>query len=152
MSPIRGLFIALIAAFISLSSIAQERGTKEEAKNMVNAALAHIKQVGNSAAFNDFSSGNGLWVNKDLYVSVLDNKGLVLAHGANQKLIGKVLIEFKDQNGKLFIQEMISVANKGDGWVDYDFTNPVSKKVEGKSSYVKRIPNFDGFVFVGVYR
>jgi signal transduction histidine kinase len=76
----------------------------------------------------------------------------VLAHGANEKLVGKNLIDFKDQNGKLFVQELIATGSKGEGWVDYDFSNPVSKKVEPKSSYVKKIPGFDGIVLVGAYR
>jgi signal transduction histidine kinase len=46
----------------------------------------------------------------------------------------------------------LSVGGKGGGWVDYDFSNPVSKKVEGNSSFVKRIPGFEGVVLVGVYR
>jgi signal transduction histidine kinase len=83
---------------------------------------------------------------------VQDTKGVVLVHGANEKLVGKNLIDFKDQNGKLFVQELISTGNKGEGWVDYDFTNPTTKKVEGKSSFVKRIPGFDGIVLVGAYR
>jgi signal transduction histidine kinase len=83
----------------------------------------------------------------------MDLKGVVLAHGANEKLVGKNLIELKDQNGKLFAREFIEVGtSKGEGWVDYDWTSPVTKKVEGKSTFVKRIPSFDGFVAVGAYR
>jgi hypothetical protein len=70
---------------------------------MVSAALAHIKKVGNAAAFKDFSNDKATWIKKDLYVVVQDMKGAVLAHGTNEKLIGKYLPDFKDQNGKLFV-------------------------------------------------
>jgi len=64
-----------------------------------------------------------------------------LAHGANEKLVGKVLIDLKDQNGKQFMRELVDVAaTKGEGWVDYDWANPTTKKVEGKSTFVKAHP------------
>jgi signal transduction histidine kinase len=148
----RSLTALVFSALLSVSALAQDHGTKDEAKAMVNAALAHIKSAGNTKAFGDFNTDKATWTKKDLYVVIQDIKGNVLAHGANEKLVGKNLIDFKDQNGKLFVQELISVGSKGEGWVDYDFTNPTTKKVEGKSSFVKRIPGFDGIVLVGVYR
>jgi len=152
MNFFRPLMALLLTAFVSVSALAQDHGSKDEAKSLVNAALVHIKKVGNEQAFKDFTTDKGNWTKKDLYVVAQDTKGAVLAHGANEKLVGKNLIEVKDQNGKLFVQELISVGSKGEGWVDYDWSNPVSKKVEGKSSFVKRIPGFDGIVLVGVYR
>jgi len=148
----RTLTALLFSALLCASAMAQDHGNKEEAKALVNAALAHIQKVGTAAAFNDFTTDKANWTKKDLYVVAQDTKGVVLAHGANAKLVGKNLIDFKDQNGKLFVQELISVANKGEGWVDYDFTNPLTKKVEEKSSFVKHIPGFEGIVLVGVYR
>jgi signal transduction histidine kinase len=148
----RTLIALLFTAVLSVSAMAQDHGSKDEAKAMVNAALAHIKAVGNTKAFADFGTDKATWNKKDLYVVVQDTKGVVLVHGANEKLVGKNLIDFKDQNGKLFVQELISVGSKGEGWVDYDFTNPSTKKVEGKSSFVKKIPGFDGIVLVGAYR
>jgi signal transduction histidine kinase len=153
MKFVRNLLVVIFSAFLAVASAnAQEHSTKDEAKAMVNAALARIKQVGTSAAFSEFASDKATWNKKDSYVVVQDLKGVVLVHGANEKLVGKNLMDFKDQNGKLFVQELLSVGSKGEGWVDYDFTNPVSKKVEGKSSFVKKIPGFDGVVLVGAYR
>lgn len=153
MKIFRSLLTLLLAGVVSVSAMAQDHGTKEEAKVMVTAALAHIKKVGNEQAFKDFTSDKANWTKKDLYVFAMDLKGVVLGHGANEKLVGKNLIELKDQNGKLFAREFIEVGtSKGEGWVDYDWTSPVTKKVEGKSTFVKRIPSFDGFVAVGAYR
>lgn len=152
MKFLRTLTALLFAAAVSVTVMAQDRGTRDEAKSLVNAALAHIKKVGNDQAFKDFSTDKANWTKKDLYVLVQDNKGLMLANGANEKMIGKNLIDMKDQNGKPFAREMVDVASRGEGWVDYDWSHPVSKKVEGKSTFVKRIPGFDGFVMVGVYR
>ncbi|MDO8449766.1 MAG: cache domain-containing protein [Rhodoferax sp.] len=153
MKLFRTLMTLLFAGVVSVSAMAQDHGNKDEAKALATAALAHIKKVGNDQAFKDFTSDKANWTKKDLYVFSIDNKGAVLAHGANEKLIGKVLIDLKDQNGKQFMRELVDVAmTKGEGWVDYDWANPTTKKVEGKSTFVKRIPGFDGGVAVGIYR
>jgi signal transduction histidine kinase len=146
---------ALAAAFFTLSAAAQnaEHGTKEEAKIMAAAAVAHIKKVGVEKAMKDFTEDKANWTKKDLYVFGFDLKGNLLGHGANPKLVGKNLMDLKDQNGKFFIREIIEVTStKGSGWIEYDWTNPVAKKVEGKATYVTRIPGFEGGVAVGVYR
>jgi signal transduction histidine kinase len=148
------LFVTLcFAAFASVSAFAQDHGTKEEAQAMVSAALAHIKKVGNEQAFKDFTSDKAAWNKKDLYVFVQAFGGTVLAHGTNEKLVGKNLLDMKDQNGKAFAREFVAVSTtKGEGWVDYDWSHPVTKKAEGKSSFVKRIPGFEGLIAVGIYR
>ncbi len=153
MKYLRTLLAFALAAFMSLGASAQEHGTREEAKAMTEQAAAHIKKVGTEQAFKDFSTDKANWTKKDLYVFVIDMKGQIMAHGVNDKLIGKNLIEMKDQNGKLFTKEMVELARtKGSGWVEYEWAHPQTKKVEGKASYVLKLPNFDGFVSVGIYR
>lgn len=134
-------------------AVAQERGTKEEATTMVEAAVAHAKKVGTEQAFKDFSDkGNKDWQKKDLYVFAYTMDGVSVAHGANEKLIGKNLLELKDPNGKPLIRDLRDTAAKGSGWVDYEWPHPETKKNESKASYVKKFANFEGFVGVGVYR
>ena len=153
MQLFRLFFAFYLAVLMGVGVFAQERGTKDEAKVMVESALVHIKKVGKDQAFKDFSTDKATWTKKDLYVFVQDFSGKVLAHGTNEKLIGKNMIDMKDQNGKAFAREFSNVgASKGEGWVDYDWAHPVTKKVEGKSSFVKRFAGFDGVVVVGVYR
>lgn len=70
---------------------------------------------------------------------------------ANEKLAGKNLINLKDQSGKEFIKEFVAVANgNGEGWVDYDWAHPQTKKVEGKSTLFKRVAGTNYAVAVGV--
>ncbi len=149
----RVLFVSIAAIALCASALAQDNGTREEAKVMADAAIAHIKKVGPEKAFENFSKDKATWVKKDLYVWVLDLDANMKAHGTNEKLIGKNLINLKDQNGKEFIKEFIAVASgKGEGWIDYDWNNPQSKKVEGKTTLVKRVPGMNYAVAVGVYR
>ena len=54
-------------------------------------------------------------------------------------LTGKDLYNFRDSDGKFFVQAQIAVAKKGSGWADYKFTNPVTKKIQPKTSYIKKL-------------
>ena len=147
---VRTAALALIAS--TSLAFAQEKGSIEEAKALVEKGLAHIKTVGNDKAFADFTEKDGKWQNKDLYVFVVKADGTTVAHGANKGLLGKSLIELKDPDGKLFIKEMITVGMKGSGIVEYSFTDPQTKKMAPKQSYVARIPGFEGIIGVGAYK
>lgn len=145
-----GLTMALLAGS---SAVAAEAGTKEEAKAMAMAAVEHVKKVGPEKAFKDFTTDKAAWTRKDLYVMAYDSKGNCVGHGANEKLVGKNLIELKDPNGKQLVKEMTDAAmGKGSAWVDYDWPHPQTKKVEGKTTFVHKLANFEGWVGVGVYR
>ena len=150
----RRIFVAsAIFGLLSVNAWAQEFGTRDEAKAMVDAAVEHVKKVGPDQAFKDFTNKeNKAWQKKDLYVFAYNSEGVNVAHGTNDKLVGKNLIELKDPNGKPLIQELRDTAKKGGGWVEYDWPHPQSKKIESKVSYTRMMTNFDGFVGVGVYR
>ena len=77
--------------------------------------------------------------------------GKVLAHGANEKMVGKMLIDLKDVDGKEFVRERVELGKaKASFWQDYKFNNPVTKKVEPKSMYCERID--DAVLCGGVYK
>lgn len=143
----------MVAACLAVPAVAAEdRGTKEEAKAMVDAAFEHIKKVGPQKAYADFTTDKAAWTKKDLYVMVFDNKALTLAHGGNDKLVGKDLSAVKDAHGKPVVTGLIDMAAKGGGWYDYDWPDPISKKMMPKSTYARKQPNGEGFVGVGIYR
>jgi cytochrome c len=137
------LFVVILINLFAFS-FAFAGGTANEAKALVEKAITYVKANGNEKGFAEISNLKGKFVDRDLYVWVADmnSNAKCLAHGANEKLIGKDLIEFKDSDGKLFISEIVNVAKaKGTGWVDYKWTNPVSKKIELKSVYFEKVDN-----------
>ncbi len=149
----RWLIGASLVMGLQAPALSQDVGTRDEAKAMVDAAVAHVKKVGPEQAFKDFTDkSNKNWQKKDLYVFAYDMNGVNVGHGANDKLVGKNLIELKDPNGKPLIQELRATAQKGGGWVEYDWPHPQTKKIESKVSFVRKTEGFEGFVGVGVYR
>lgn len=148
----RWMAAGVAALALAGGAMAQERGTKDEAKAMADAAFEHIKKVGAEKAYKDFTSDKATWNKKDLYVMVYDNKGIGQAHGANEKIVGKDMSQVKDANGVAIVQGMVALAAKGGGWFDYDWPHPQTKKIEPKSTYARKQPNGEGFIGVGVYR
>ena len=122
-----------------------------DAKALIEKGVAFYKANGPEKAFAEFSNPKGQFTKGDLYIFVIDAKGKVFAHGGNAKLVGQDVSELKDADGKFFMKEIIKTANeKGKGWVDYKWMNPVTKKVVDKTTYVEKI---DGYVFgCGVYK
>jgi peroxiredoxin len=54
---------------LSVNAWAQEFGTRDEAKAMVDAAVEHVKKVGSDQAFKDFTNKeNKAWQKKDLSI------------------------------------------------------------------------------------
>ena len=144
--------IAISIGLLAAPAYAAEKGSANEAVAMVKKAVALIKSDGKEKAFAAISDpANKDFHDRDLYIYVYDLNGVAVAHGVNPKLVGKNLLDMKDNEGKAMIQEMVKVAKeKGSGWVDFKWPNPVTKAVEAKSGYVERTG--DLLVGSGIYK
>jgi signal transduction histidine kinase len=139
------------AAVLAGPSLAAEWATKDEAQAMVKKAVAFVKSEGAEKAYAEFTKKGGSFTERDLYVVVYGLDGKVLAHGANEKLVGKDMSEATDVDGKPYVKERTELArSKGTFWQDYKFVNPVSKKVEPKQMYCERVD--ETAVCAGVYK
>ena len=135
------LAIALAPSFVFAEAT---YGTADEAKAMVERAAAYLKQVGPEKAFEAFSDvSNKDFHDRDLYVFVRSMDGNTVAHGVNKGMVGHTSLETKDADGKLYNKEIMETAtSKGSGWVDYRWPNPVTKKIEPKSSFVEKVGDY----------
>jgi len=146
-------FAALLAGAVIVSgnAFAAEWATRDEAQAMVKKAVAFIKEQGPDKAYVEISNKAGKFIDRDLYIVVYQLDGKVLAHGANEKLIGKDLSDAQDVDGKFFVKERIELARKQSTfWQEYKFVNPVSKKIEPKQMYCERLN--ETAVCGGVYK
>jgi len=142
--------VSLIVALAYGPAAAAEFATKEEAIAMVRKAMALIKEEGPEKAYTEFTNKGGRFHDRDLYITVLDFDGKVLAHGQREDLIGKVVIDLKDPDGKLFMRERFELARQHPSfWQNYKFMNPATKKVEPKQMYCERLN--ETMVCGGVY-
>jgi signal transduction histidine kinase len=143
---------AIVATLFGVAAArAADNASSDEAIAMVRKAVAFIKEQGPEKAYFEISDKTGRFVDRDLYVVVYQLDGKVLAHGGNEKFVGKDVINAQDIDGKLFIKERVELAaTQASFWQDYKIVNPVSKKIEPKQMYCERLD--DTAVCAGVYK
>ena len=148
---IRSVFVCSLALLAAATASGKEEfANAKEAEAMVGKAVAALK-AGKDKAIEEINAKSAQWVDRDLYAVVYDMNGTVLAHGANAKMVGKDLIDFKDPDGKAFVKERVDLAkSKGKFWQDYKFTDPVSKKMLAKSAYCEKTGEM--IVCAGIYK
>lgn len=147
------IFIAgLIGVFfIGTATAVYAAGSKEDAKALVEKAAAFIKAQGKDKALAEFNKPKGQFDKGELYIFVYDMKATVLAHPKNPKIVGKNLLDVPDSSGKLFRKDAVELAKtKGSGWIDYQYLNPDTKKVEHKTSYIEKVD--DIIIGCGTYK
>ena len=143
--------IAAIGFAAPVITRADEGASPAEATAMVKKGVAFIKKEGQDKGYAEISSKTSQFKDRDLYLVVYGLDGTVRAHGANEKMIGKNLIDLKDVDGKAFVKERVELAAaKGTFWQDYKFTNPTNKKIEPKSMYCEKLD--DTAVCGGIYK
>lgn len=82
------------------------------------------------------------------FIFIIDYEGNVLSN-KNLDLIGQNVLNNKDKNGKYFIQEMIDIAQKGNGFINhYDPTLP-DDKTYMKTSFIKGVPEWNFLIGAG---
>jgi cytochrome c len=154
--PMKSRAVFAVAALTILTlgrgvAYASDHATAKQAEAMVKKGVAFIKANGKEKGYAEITSKNSQFRDRDLYLVVYGLDGMVWAHGANEKMVGKMLIDLRDIDGKEFVRERVELGKAKDSfWQNYKFTNPVDKKVEPKTMYCERLD--DTVVCGGIYK
>lgn len=142
--------IVALALFMSAAFLpAHAASTPEQAQALANKAAALVASEG-AKAFPTITNPSGGFVQGDLYVVVVDQKGVIRANGMLPKLVGVNMWNAKDPDGDLITQKIIKKADSdGTGWVMIKFTNPAVNKIEPKKTWVHKVGDY--IVFCGAY-
>jgi len=135
--------LASLAIFLFASTVSAE-SKKETVVSMMENSISHFNKVGSEQAYKDFAVKGSEFNKGEFYVFVTSmNNGVLTFHGANSRLVGKNLGKLKDTDGKSFVEEFGEVATgPGEGWVDYKWPHPVTKKITPKSTFIKKTGDF----------
>jgi len=142
---------AIALCLASGAAFAHEPSEKD-AIAMAERGAALIKSKGKDEMMKRINAKDPDFVQGSLYVDLRDVKtGIVLAHPYNPSIVGKDLTDVPDANGKKYRREIIELAAaKGKGWVDYQYKNPTTGKIEPKTTYILLV---DGVVLeAGLYK
>lgn len=143
---------ALCLAFATNCALASAEPTEKDAVAMAERGAALVKAKGKEEMMKRITAKDPDFVQGSLYVDLRDVKtGIVLAHPYNASIVGKDLTDVPDANGKKYRREIIELAAaKGKGWVDYQYKNPTSGKIEPKTTYILLV---DGVILeAGLYK
>ena len=142
----------LCLAFVGGSVNAAVEPTEKDAIAMAERGAAFMKAHGKEEMMKKITAKDPDYVQGSLYVDMRDIKtGIVLAHPINPSIVGKDLTDVPDANGKKYRREIIELAQKqGKGWVDYQYKNPTTGKIEPKTTYILRVN--DVVLEAGIYK
>ena len=139
MLPKFGL-IAVTAIAFATPAFAQDRGTAEEAQELLNQAVQHYEEVGREQALQDFNDPQGEFVDRDLYVFCVGPDDMMTAHGGNPDLIGMDVTTLQDAEGQEIGNRIIEIGRtEGEGTLEYKFENPMTGEVEDKATFIQSV-------------
>jgi cytochrome c len=129
---------------------ADEFATKNEAMALVQKAIARVAEVGMDKAKPEFMDHSGKFVDRDLYLIIIDKDGVRAVHGQNPKLVGKTYFDAVDVTGKAYGEEVRQISTgPGKGWFSFTFKDPITGKLLPKENYVERAGDYT--YLAGVY-
>lgn len=131
-----GLVVFTMGSTHAASAADTGTATPAEVIAKVREAAQFLHDKG-KAGFVDFTAPTGKWVWKDSYVFVYNcQQNKMIAHPIRPDLVGKPILQIRDNNNKLLFEELCKAGNKPQGgWVEYVWTKPGEGKLSRKISY-----------------
>jgi len=144
---VRRFMVALVAVGFAGAVLAAEFGTENEAKAMLEKAVAALK-ADKAGALQKFAKGEGGFKDRDLYPFCGGPDGNFTAHPS---LMGKSLKTLKDKNGKALGEDIYKAAEEGKvSQVSYMWPRPGGTDPVQKVSFVTKVG--DQVCAVGYYK
>ena len=141
---------AIFMMAVAGSSLAAESPGAEQAKALLDKAVAYLEKEGAARAICAFNDPGGDFHKGPLYVFALSMDGVYIAHSAAPTLVGVSLRDTRDAAGQPVGKDIMEViATQREGSVDYMWLNYTTNKVEKKHTFVKRVK--DIVLGVGYY-
>lgn len=134
----------------AVSSFMLQQGTAEEAMQLVDRAQVLRQQRGRDAFVREITTPANNFHDRDMYVFALDTSGVYRSFGGKPEKVGSRVQDIPGIDGQLLLNAIVSQAEAGPGWVEYDIGNPANGSIQAKMSYVMKID--DLYVGCGVYK
>jgi hypothetical protein len=136
--------VVLTGMVLSLPALAQQRGSREEAKAMLTKAVASLK-ADRAKTLDLINKGEGGFLDRDLYPYCINaSDGTIVAAGSpvGRANIGKDVRTLKDATGKAFGVEIFNAIQKPEGEIteiEYMFPKPSDPNPASKVAFVTRV-------------
>jgi len=146
LQPVAAFILGLV---LCLSTPAEaQTASPELAQSLALKAAALIAHEGFEAAHQEFLR-DGEFKHDEIYVNVIDTNGVWRCYPPRPANEGKNVLAVQDANGRFLVKDIIALAkDKGEGWVEYRWLNPETKRMQRQVSYVKDVPELGVVTYV----
>ncbi len=127
-----------------------QQGTAEEAISLVQQAVQRYRAGAEDQFLRCITDPTQPFYDRDMYVFALDRRGNYLAFGGNPGKVGTSVRDVPGVDGESLARAIVEQGDRGPGWVEYDYTNPASGRIQTKMSFVQRLG--DLYLGCGVYK
>ncbi len=135
----------------AVASIRLRQGSADEARDLVERAVQTVAQLGLARAAELFRDRSQGYIDRDLYIWVVDRQGCYRVHGAKPASEGHRVHELPGVDGDRFVRDSFEAAQRGGGWIEYEILNLETGQVQPKASYVRQVDT-DLALGCGFYR
>jgi methyl-accepting chemotaxis protein len=135
----------------SVATMRLRQGSADEARALTVAALERVRALGLEAAKAELRDRNGRFLDRDLYVFVLDREGRYIVHGAKPEMDGRHAQILVGAHGEAFVTDVWRAADEGGGWAEYMMVDTRTGLTHPKESFVLPIDS-EFLIGCGVYK
>jgi hypothetical protein len=131
-----------------VASMRLRQGCADEARAMAERAAQCVRDAGAAEAARRFHDRSGGFIDRDLFVILLDRRGNFLAFGADPSKANKPAVAAPGVDVDALNRKTYAVADAGGGWVEFRSMHPITREPVDKMAYV--VPVDDQVVMVSV--
>ena len=113
------------------------QGCADEARALCERAAEAVRRDGLDAAVRRFHDPKGGFIDRDLFVIVLDQRNHFLAFGADPTKANKPAVAAPGVDLDDLCRRTLSTAAAGGGWVEFRGIHPITRQPVEKMSYVR---------------
>jgi methyl-accepting chemotaxis protein len=132
---------------------------QDKLKGVVDTAYTAIKPILNTLKGDQLKSALADEIkdlrfdegNPDSYFYIHDMQGVVIAHGANPKNVGKSQWDLKNSKDQYIVRDIVTSAKSGDGYTIFDGYKPTEDAFFPKMTFSKYIPSLGYALTTGFY-
>ena len=123
-------------AFTARTVPRQAPGRACEARALVHQAVALIDAEGLDTAVRCFHDRGGRFIDRDLFITVLDRKGYCRAFGMDPSKANKPSVAAPGVNLQELKRQTCATADAGGGWFEFRGQQPITELPADKMAYV----------------
>jgi methyl-accepting chemotaxis protein len=112
-------------------------GSADEARALVERAVALAQERGRDKALEDFNLNHETWTDRDLFIFCLDRSGIILANAMTPARVGRSVDMLDGLRGTRHSDKLWDcIDSHGSGWVRYQIVHPLTGQLRDKETYV----------------